>query len=104
DDGRERAHREFARALPPDRLIILDVVLIVYLADNLLYDVFDGDQSAYPAVLIDHHGDVIVAAAEFLEQYIEPLALGNEHDRAHVLADLETLAAGRLQAQQILRQ
>ena len=103
-DRRQRAHREFARALLADGLIILDVMLIVDLADNLLDDVFDGHQAAHAAVFIDHHGDVIVAAAKFLEQHIEPLALGNEHDRAHVFADLEILVAGRLQPQQILGQ
>src|SRR5882762_5044122 len=103
-DGSERAHREFTRAFPADRLIVFDVVLIVDLADDLFDDILDGDQSAHTAILIDDHGDVIVAAAKFLEQDVEPFALGNEHHRTHVFANLEVLVARNLQAQQILRQ
>src|SRR6202789_1606 len=74
-DGRERAYREFTLAFPPYRLIVLHVVLIVDLADDLLDDILDGHQAAHSAVLIDDHGDVIVAAAKLLEQNAETFAL-----------------------------
>ena len=98
-----RARTENSRSL--SRLIvlvILDVVLVVDFADDLLDHILDGHQPAYAAVLIHHHGQMIVAHAKFLEQHVEPLAFGHEHDGAHELADLERLAVRDLQAQQIL--
>src|SRR5450759_2976152 len=52
----------------------------------------------------NHHRDVVVAQAKLLEEHIEALAFGDEHHRAHVLADLERFFARGLQPQQILRQ
>jgi hypothetical protein len=48
---------------------------------------------------------VVVADAEFLEQHVEALALGDEHGRAQALADVELRALlEREVAQQVLRQ
>ena len=77
-------------------------MLVADLADDLLDHVLDGDQPADASVFVHDHGDVVVAAAEFLQQHVQALALGDEDDRAHVLADLEGLVARRLQPQQIL--
>src|SRR5450631_478492 len=96
---REGTDGEFALALPPNRLIVLDIVFIVDLPDDLLNDVLDGHETAYAAVLVHHHGNVIVAQPKFLEQDVEPFAFRDEDHRAHVFAYLERLVAGGLQPQ-----
>ncbi len=101
-DRRQRAHREFARTFLADGLIILDVMLIIDLADDLFDDILDGDQAAHTAIFVDHHGNVIMAAAKFLEQHVETLALRHEYHRAHVFAYLEILIRRSLQPQQVL--
>jgi hypothetical protein len=103
-DRRQRMHREFAWPFLANGLIFLDVVFIVDLADDLLDDILDGDQPADAAVFIDDDGDVVMVAAKLLQQHVEPLAFRHEHHRTHVLADLETIIAGRLQPQHILGQ
>jgi hypothetical protein len=93
-NGRQRAHREFARAFPPDGLVVLDIVFVIDFTDDLLDDIFDGHQTADTAVLIHHHGNVVVAQTKFFEEDVEAFALRNEDHRAHVLADLERFVTG----------
>ena len=52
--------------LAADVLVVLDVELIVDLADDLLDHVLDGDQARDAAVFIDHDRHVIAVAAELL--------------------------------------
>src|ERR1700730_7854823 len=72
-DARDTAHRELPLRLLTDVVIVLDIELIVDLADNLLDHVLDGDQPGDAAVLIDDQRHVIAVAAEFLQQHVEPL-------------------------------
>ena len=47
-----------------DHRLLLDVVLVLDLADDLLDQVLDGDQAGRAAVLVEHDGDVDLAALE----------------------------------------
>src|SRR6185437_37245 len=76
-DPRHATNEEEALRLLADVLIVLDIELIVDVADDLFDDILDRDQTRYAAVLIYHDGHVIAAAAKFLEQHVE--ALGFRH-------------------------
>src|SRR4029078_11533858 len=92
-DARLRLDRELALAFLANVEIVLDVVLIADVADDLLQHVLDGHQSGHAAILVDDYCHVMMAGAEFLQQHVEALALGNEHDRPQALLDFEFLAA-----------
>ena len=68
-----------------NRFDLFRIVLIVYVANNLLQYVFDRQQSGGPAVLIHNDGDVIAADTKFLEQCVQPFAFRNESRRAQRL-------------------
>ena len=61
-DARDAAHRELPLAVAADVLIVLDVELVVDLADDLLDHVLDGAQAGDAAVLVDHDRHVVAAA------------------------------------------
>src|SRR6185437_3281038 len=63
-DARHPADQEEALGLLADVLVVLDVELVVDLADDLLEDVLDRHQAGNAAVLVDHDGHVVAAAAE----------------------------------------
>ena len=89
-----------------DRLILLDVVLVVDVADDLLDDVLERDESGDTAVLVDDDGHVIAARAEFAQQHVEAFALGHEHRRPHQLPDVEfrRAASPAVYLQEVLRE
>ena len=62
-----------------DRLdkALLDVVLVLDVADDLLDQVLDGDQAGGPAVLVDHDRDVAAGEAHLGEHLVHPLRLGH---------------------------
>ena len=75
------AEDEAAAALVDDRLG-LDVVLVADLADDLLQQVLDGDQSGGAAVLVDDDGALRLLALKLLQQLGHPLGLRHD-DRRH---------------------
>ncbi len=79
---------------------LVEVVLVLDVADDLLQHVLDGQQPGHAAVLVHHDGHVVAVAAEVLEQHVEPLRLGDEHRRPQHLAHVELLS-GEV-AQQVL--
>ncbi len=102
-EARDREHDELPFGLALDRLILLDVVLVVDVADDLLDDVLERDESGNTAILVDHDSHVIAARAEFLQQHVEPFALWHEYRRAHQLPDVELRRAFAARvAQQVL--
>src|SRR4029077_10148056 len=52
-DAGDAAHRELTLAVATDGHNVLDVELVVDLADDLFDDALDGDEPGNPAVLID---------------------------------------------------
>ncbi len=73
-----------------------DVELVFELADDLLEDVFGGDEADGGAELVDDDGDLAAALLELLEELDGELGLGNDGELAHDLAKGEAgLAAGR---------
>ncbi len=58
---------------------IFGIVFIFDIANDLLEYILNGDQSNYPAILVNHDCHVVTAVTEFLQQNVEALALGNEH-------------------------
>ena len=65
----------------PDDQRLLDVVLVLDLADDLLEQVLDRDQAGRSAVLVEHDRDVDLAALELVEQVVDAHRLGHEHRR-----------------------
>ena len=59
-------------------LVLLDVELVLDLADDLLEHVLDRDQSGDAAELVDHDGQVVAVGAELAQQVVEPLLSGTK--------------------------
>ena len=59
------------------------VEFIVYLSENLLYHILEGDQSRRTALLVNHDGHVYPAGLEVVQQIVEPAGLGNEESRSY---------------------
>ena len=69
---------------------LVEVVLVLDVADDLLEHVLDGHQAGDAAVLVDHDRHVVaVARGSRLQQHVQPLRFGDEHRRAQHLAHVE---------------
>ena len=62
-----------------------DVELIFEFADDLLEDVFGGDEADGGAELVDDDGDVAAALLKLLKEFDGELGLGDDGDLAHDL-------------------
>ena len=60
---------------------LLDVVLVLDLADDLLEEVLDRDQARRPAVLVEHDRDVDLAPLELVQQVVDRHRLRDEDRR-----------------------
>ena len=60
---------------------LLDVVLVLDLAHDLLEQVLDRDQARRAAVLVEHDRDVDLAPLELVEQVVDRHRLRHEHGR-----------------------
>ena len=94
-DRRCTADQKLALGLLADILIVLDVELVVDVADDLLDRIFDSHDARYAAVLVDHDRHVIAIAPEFLEEHVDALRLGHHHGRPHAFTDIEIREAPR---------
>ena len=83
------AHQELPVALAADVLLVLDIVFIVDLADDLLDDVFHGDEPRHAAVFVDGDRHVVAADAQLLQQHVDALGFGHEQRLAHPVAQVE---------------
>ena len=103
-DGRLAAHDVLAFAVLADVHVLVDVVLVVDVADDLLDHVFDGHEAGDAAVFVGDDGHVHARAAELAQQHVEPLGFRHEHRGPHEFLDVERRLVGRLrrEAQQIL--
>ena len=85
-----RLHAEAAVRLRDDVVVALvEVVLVLDVADDLLQHVLDGDQPGNAAVLVDDDRDVVAVGAELAQQHVEPLRFRHEHGRAQRVAQVE---------------
>ena len=66
-----------------------DVELVFELADDLLEDVFGGDEADGGTELVDDDGDVAAALLKLLEELDGELGLGDDGELAHDLAEGE---------------
>src|SRR5271170_6523674 len=66
-----------------------DVELVFELADDLLQDVFGGDETDGGTKLVDGDGDVSAAFLKLLQELDRKLGLGNDGEFAHDIADGE---------------
>ncbi len=82
---------------------LVEVVLVLDVADDLLEHVLDRDQARDAAIFVDHDRHVVAARAELAQEHIEPLRLRHEHRRAQHLAHVEFLFA-RVVTEKILGQ
>ena len=76
-------------ATPQDpRLVVDDVVLVADLPDQLLDQVLEGDDARGAAVLVDHDGEVVTAAAHLRHRRQYALRRRQHEDLAREVADL----------------
>ena len=89
-DRRQRADQEAAVGLRLDQFGfgLVDIVLVVDVADDLLEHVLDRDEAGDAAVFVDDDRHVVAREAEFLEQDVEALGFGNHRDRPQQRADV----------------
>ena len=66
---------------------LLDVVLVLDLADDLLEQVLDRHEARRAAVLVEHDRDVDLAPLELVEQVVDRHRLGDEDRRPQELAE-----------------
>ena len=76
-------------------LAVVEVVLVLDVADDLLQHVLDGDEARDAAVLVDDDRDVVAVGAELAQQHVEALRLGDEHRRPQRVAQVERLRIRR---------
>ena len=81
---------------------LVEVVLVLDVADDLLQDVLDRHQPAGAAVLVDDDRHVVARHAELAQQHVEALRLGDEYRRAQPGAQVEACLG--MDAQQVLGQ
>ena len=72
-------------------MLVVDVELVVDVADDLLDGVLDRDETGDPAVFVDDDRHVVAVAAEFLEKHVDALGFRHDHRRSHALADVEAV-------------
>src|SRR5690606_26807636 len=75
------------RSLDPREAGPATVVLVVDLPDDLLEDVLEGDDAGGAAVLVDHDGQVVAAAAQGGQEVGEVPGLRDDEGRGHDRAD-----------------
>jgi hypothetical protein len=83
-------------------LFLVEVVLVLDVADDLLEHVLDGDQAGHAAVFVDHDGHVVVVRAEVAQQHVQALRFRDEDRRAQHVAHVEGFLG--VVAQQVLGQ
>src|SRR5271170_1001446 len=66
---------------------LADVELVFELADDLLEDIFSGDEADGGAELVDDDGDVAAALLKLLEELDGELGFGDDCDLAHDFAE-----------------
>src|SRR2546428_4384751 len=70
---------------------LVEVVLVLDVADDLLQHVLDGHETRHAAVLVDDDRDMVAVGAELAQQHVQPLGLGDEHRRAQRVAQHEAV-------------
>src|SRR5205823_6093563 len=88
---RDRAIGEDHAVALHAKLLLLDVALVVDLADDLLHHVLEGDDAARAAELVHHDGDVGLAPLHLGEEPRDLHHLRDEERPLHVLGELEVV-------------
>ncbi len=70
-------------------LALVEVVLVLDVADDLLQHVLDRDEARHAAVFVDDDRDVVAVGAELAQQHVEPLRLRHEHRGPQRVAEIE---------------
>src|SRR5690606_39298765 len=76
-------------AFGEDTLLVFFVEFVFDIADDLFEHILHGDQARYSAVFIDDDGQVVVTRAEFAQQHVQTLGLGNKDRRTDQGAQLD---------------
>ncbi len=76
-------------------LALVEVVLVLDVADDLLEHVLDRDEPRHAAVFVDDDRDVVAVGAELAQQHVEALRLRHEHRRPQRVAQVEALGIAR---------
>src|SRR5438874_4033114 len=82
--------------------LLLDVVLVAYLADDLLDQILDRHEPAGAAVLVDDDRNVDLVLLHVAKELVDLLGLWDELSRSHVRPDLDVLLPAREAPEEIL--
>ena len=88
----------------PDQHRLLDVVLVLDLADDLLEQVLDRHETRRATVLVEHDRDVDLAPLELVQQVVDRHRLGHEYRRPQQRSECRARLRSVLQdRQQVFR-
>src|SRR5690606_31853945 len=88
-----------------DETVVIDIIFIFDFANDLFQYIFNGDDTAGAAILINDHSHVLMILAKFVQQHVQTLALGNKGGWSHYITNIEGFLLAVLhKAQQILGQ
>ena len=73
---------------------LVEIVLVLDIADDLLQHILDGDQSGDSAIFVDDDGDMVAIGAEVAQQYVEALGFRHEDGRPQGVAKVEAFRIG----------
>ena len=75
-------------------LFFVEVVLVFDIADYLLEDIFNGNQSGNAAKLVENDRHMIAIGAKLSQQNVQALALWHEYGRAQDVFDIKVVGTG----------
>mgnify|MGYP003694122647 CR=1 FL=1 len=73
---------------------LVEIVLVLDVADDLLEHVLDGDQARDAAVFVDDDGDMVAIGAKVAQQHVEPLDSGTKTAGTQRVAQVEAFRIG----------
>jgi len=89
-----RCHAIRVRAYRRD-FFHIDVVLVRNFSHQLFHQVFHRHQTSDPAVLVDHHGEVVLFVLQKAKRVVDFLALWDKHGRLGKRGNSGLLSARR---------
>ena len=84
-------------------LALVEVVLVLDVADDLLQHVLDRDEPRHAAVLVDDDRDVVAVGAEIAQEDVQALRFGHEHGGPQRLLEVEAVGVPVVE-EQLLRE
>ena len=72
--------------------IVINIVLIFYLSNNLLQDIFNGHRARNLSIFIHHQGHMVAVGTKFFQQNIQSFTFWNHRGRTNKVFNIKALA------------